>query len=124
MELESVAAPHGGVQVAKQGANEGGNDGGNDGGNEGGNDGGTGVKSGGNDGGTGVKSGGNDGGTTGATGVTGLEVDENEPCPPTLIAATLKLYVKPFVRPVTVVEVEVDTPSVKVVQEPPLLLEN
>ena len=38
------------------------------------------------------------------------------PCPTLFTAATSKLYALPFVSPVTVAEVPVETPSAKIVQ--------
>ena len=56
-------------------------------------------------------------------GVTEFEEDEYGPVPIVLTAATLNTYAVPLVRPVTVTEVDVDTPSENVVQLEPLSLE-
>ena len=57
-------------------------------------------------------------------GVDNDELDEYELVPMALTAATRKMYAVPFVRPVTVADVAVDTPSANVVQEAPELLDH
>jgi len=57
------------------------------------------------------------------SGVTEFDAAEYVPVPMLFLPATLKIYAVPFVKPVTVTEVAVETVSVKVVQLLPLLLE-
>jgi hypothetical protein len=54
-------------------------------------------------------------------GVTLEEAVENVPRPAPLIAATRNVYAVPFVSPVTVTDVEVETESLNVVHVVPLL---
>jgi hypothetical protein len=44
--------------------------------------------------------------------------------PTSFTAAILNTYANPFVKPVTVVDVAAEVPSLKVVHEEPALLEN
>jgi hypothetical protein len=53
------------------------------------------------------------------TGVTDAEFDEYEPVPRALVAATLNRYDVPFVKLVTVADVDVDVPSPNVDHETP-----
>ena len=53
-------------------------------------------------------------------GVTAVDTTEYDPVPPALTAATLNTYEVPLVSPVTVAEVDVLVPSLKVVHEEPL----
>jgi hypothetical protein len=62
-------------------------------------------------------------GTFPNNGVTEFELPENTPVPIVFLAATLNTYAVPLVKPVTVTEVEVDTPSENVVKVEPLSLE-
>jgi hypothetical protein len=55
-----------------------------------------------------------------APGVTELLAAEYAPVPTPFTAATLNWYAVPFVRPVTVALVAVETDRVKVVHDPPL----
>ena len=55
-------------------------------------------------------------------GVRVPECSENRPSPALFLAATLKMYAVPFVRPVTVAEVAVEATRLKVVQVLPLSL--
>jgi hypothetical protein len=56
-----------------------------------------------------------------ADGVSELELLLKLPVPAELVAATLKIYVVPLVRPVTTALTDVEVPSLKVVQfVPPL----
>ena len=57
------------------------------------------------------------------SGVTELDAVEYSPVPILLTAATLNTYAVPFVKPVTVTDVAVETVSVKVVHVLPLSLE-
>jgi hypothetical protein len=57
------------------------------------------------------------------SGVTELDAVEYGLVPILLTAATLNTYANPFVRPVTVTEVEVETDSENVVKVEPLSLE-
>ena len=56
-------------------------------------------------------------------GVTEEEFVEYDPVPTVFFAATLNTYAVPFVNPVTVTDVDVDTVSANVVHVLPLLLE-
>ena len=58
-----------------------------------------------------------------ASGVTELEFVEYWPVNAAFLAATLNIYAVPLVRPVTVTDVPVETPSENVVQFEPLSLE-
>ena len=55
--------------------------------------------------------------------MTELDAEEYALVPIVFTAATLNTYANPFVKPVTVTEVEVDTPSENVVKVEPLSLE-
>ena len=57
-------------------------------------------------------------------GVVELEFDEYVPVPTEFTPATRKMYAVPFVSPVTVADVAVDTPSVNVFQDAPELLDH
>ena len=52
-----------------------------------------------------------------------MDATEYVPVPMLFLPATLKMYAVPFVKPVTVTDVAVETVSVKVVQLLPLSLE-
>ena len=56
-------------------------------------------------------------------GIAAVELVEFAPAPAALTAAILKIYEVPFVSPVTVSEVDVLVPSLKVVHEAPLFEE-
>ena len=58
----------------------------------------------------------------GANGVTAVVTALAVPVPATLTADTVKQYGTPFDSPVTVVVREVETPSLKVVYGPPLVV--
>ena len=70
------------------------------------------------------------GGGAGAEGVTAFEADEDAPVPATFVAATVKVYEVPFVRPLTVHDVDeveqvappgLDVTVYDVIAAPPLL---
>jgi hypothetical protein len=59
-----------------------------------------------------------------AVGVTAADAVLNAPVPIPFTAATRNVYAVPLVSPVIVALVAVDVPSLNVVQDDPLLLEN